>query len=144
MTQAANINRAFELEIERIGRAQRVLMVKVTRNVYRHIMNRWPVWSGYSKANNRISITGRPISRIEPTARILRKGAHVAKAGAVESSELSKLNRLLTEKGFGKRDRVIVIGNAVDYAADLGPAGASKGRIIYEEARQMGEGTRIS
>lgn len=129
MTQVAAINRAFELEIEKIGRARRLLTIRVARKTYKAIMRRWPVYTGFSKANNRISITGRKISRLEPSRRPSVRGALVAKAAAVQASQLAKLDQLKTEKGFGlKKGRIIIIGNSIDFNSEPYNVIASRAR----------------
>lgn len=126
----------FMMEVrKKFAAKERIVLVQSVRAAYEHIMRTWPVWSGYSKANNKISVTGRAVTSVSPQNRILKKGAHVAKAAQVQSTELGKLERI--EHNFGMKNRTIIIGNAVDYAADM-PASALSGREIYEQAAAIG------
>lgn len=111
---------------------QRVL-VKGVRAAFNHIMQSWPVWSGFSKANNQISITGRTIARTIPRERVAKKGAHLGDAAAAVTRGLAKLSRIKIQKG--NRPRVITIGNPVIYAADAGKVGSARGFQIYIAAR---------
>lgn len=115
------------------SKAVRNQLIRISREAYIKIMQQWPIYSGYSKANNRISITGRDIQRIQPSQRIARPNAHLAKAQSTRVAELAKLSRIRVE--FGKRTRRIIIGNAVYYAADAG--GSGRGVAIYESAARQ-------
>jgi len=128
---ADEIDRFFENFIGRVDKAERDVLVNVTRVAYKAIMRDWPVWSGYSKANNRISVTGETIGVVRPAKRVLKPGAHVGQAAATEASELSKLDGLGLNKT--QRPRIIVLGNAVSYAADVGQE-TGRGLAIYQNA----------
>lgn len=117
----------FEIDRAASGAARRRLTQTVTA-AYNYIMNAWPKYTYFSGANNRISISGRPISRIEPGERPTRKGALANKFASVRSAQLAKLKKIKMEKGKNRR---IFIGNAVDYAPDVGSiSGGPKGRGI--------------
>lgn len=116
---------------KRMAQEERKIIILGVRTAYNSIMEEWPVYSGYSKANNRISITGRTIRRVEPARRPSTQGALLAKAESTRVTELAKLARI--SERFGGRDRVIVIGNAVTYAEDVGFS-SGQGRSIYQRA----------
>lgn len=129
------VGRAFEQEVKaKMAEEERLVLISAARAAYLYIINSWPVYTGYSNANNRVSITGRDIKRIEPTIRRRVEGLYVGKAAAVHSSQLAKLSRI--ELNFGLRNRRIVLGNAVDYAAE---AGRGEGRAIYQQAAVVAE-----
>lgn len=130
--QIESLRREIELEVDKkITKRARNALVVATRAAYNHIMDTWPKYTYFSAANNRISITGRPISRIEPRERpkSRRIGALAGKFQAVRKAELDKLNRIRAER----KDRTIVIGNAVDYAPDVSFE-TGKGISIYNNA----------
>lgn len=131
------ISNAFEKEVKAaFVKEERRMLILGVRVAYQIIMREWPVWSGYSKANNRISITGRPIRKLEPSKRPLIKGALAGKARQVEASEITKLQRLT--KNFGFRNRKITIGNSVSYSGDVSFT-SGFGRAIYERAARQAE-----
>lgn len=141
-------NRALEAAIAREvdERVKRKLLAGV-RAAYNYIMEVWPKQTYYSAANNRISITGRDIARVEPRERPTQPGALAEKFVHTWNTELAKLDRLETEMiaRFGapakqKRNRVIVLGNAVDYAEDVSYE-PGKGRAIYNEAALIASAT---
>lgn len=124
----------LDFEVDKLAnRAVRRKMVATVKAAYNHIMSAWPKYTYYSGANNRISITGRPISRIEPRKRPTRKGALSDKFATVMSSELAKLKDLRIEKGKNRR---VFIGNAVSYAPDVG-YDPGRGREIYATAHSI-------
>ena len=58
-------NKEFELEVDRkLAFPAKEKVRDATIAAYTHISNVWPAYTYFSIANNRISITGRPISRI--------------------------------------------------------------------------------
>ena len=131
-TSVAFIEAAFAKFEKDMSITEQRFLVRATRAAYKHIMNAWPMWSGFSKANNRISTVGAPIRALVPAKRIAREGAHFAQAAATERSQLAKLSRLPISKK--PRARTITIGNTVDYAADLGDKGSARGFQIYATA----------
>ena len=130
---------AFKKEIKaKLETTVRNTLIAATRAAYLHIQSVWPVHSGYSKANNKISITGQPITHLEPAQRNWRAGSHVATAAAITSRELGKLSRI--EVKFGKRPRTIIIGNPVEYAAELSASRKKiSGTSIYEQAAKVAD-----
>lgn len=134
MTKVSEINRAFEEHFNKVEGVAREAQVKAVRKAYLYIMDSWPVFTGFSKANNRISITGRTVARMEPSTRPEGERALEGKAEAIKMSQLAKLDRLPLES----KNRVVVIGNSVSYAADVSFE-PGRGRQIYEEARQIAD-----
>lgn len=130
-----SFRRALEIEIsEKIDKNVSGVKVAIAKATLENIYSSWPVDTAYSLANHRVSITGRDINKVEPYTRPTEKWALLDKAIAVHEQELAKLDRI-SEKDS---DRTIIIGNAVEYAEDVGfEAGA--GRIIYDQAAAFGE-----
>lgn len=133
------VGKAFMLEVrQKAAEAERAVLIAAMREAYTHVMDSWPVYSGFSKANNRISITGREIRLIRPGSRKAIPGLYSQKAESVRSNELAKLSRI--ERNFGMRNRTLVIGNAVDYASDVGFQ-PGRGRVIYQQAASIAKAT---
>ena len=131
------IGDAFMLEVKRtFAEEERRILILAVGTSYRGILRDWPAYTGYSKANNRISITGRMVRRLEPAKRPTEEGVLFGKASRVENSELAKLSRI--SKNFGMRNRKIIIGNSVSYASDVGFT-AGQGLAIYMRAGKLGE-----
>lgn len=130
-----DFRRALEVAItEKVDGSMVEAKKAVTRSIFEHIYSTWPVDTAYSLANHRISITGQAINRVEPYTRPTEKWELLDKAIQVHESELAKLDRL-HEKDAA---RIIVIGNAVEYAEDVGfEVGA--GRYLYDQAAAFGE-----
>lgn len=133
---AKNINAAFSEFLKVVDKKENEITIAYIREAYTRIMDKWPVWTGYSKANNRISVTGTPIKRLEPSKRPKLPGALVGKAESVRQRELSKLAQLPLNKTH--RNRTILIGNSVPYAANFNFGGEAytgkSGLQIYTEA----------
>lgn len=126
--------KGFEKELEfemdsKISKTAQRAIIAGARVAYTQIMNSWPNHTFWSGANNRISITGRPISKVEPSTRPSKEGALAAKFSQVRASELAKLKSIEVKD----KDRLIVIGNAVPYAANVSFENA-KGVAIYANA----------
>lgn len=100
------------------GKVEQRLLAEGVRAAYKAVMREWPVYTGYSKANNRISVTGQPIRRLEPATRPTVPGALAGKAAQVETTELAKLDQLETNKTL--RNRTILIGNSAPYSSNVG------------------------
>lgn len=120
--------------------AERRILIHGVGAAYDHIMFNWPVYTGFSKANNRISITGQPITRVEPNKRPTKQmeGALVGKAEAVHASEKAKLARI--EQNFGMKNRRIILGNSVSYASDVSFE-PGRGVAIYAAAAEVAKQT---
>lgn len=134
--KAAKINKEIEEFIDKkLSLRAQDKMISAVRGAYEHIMNEWPKYTYWSAANNRISITGRDIKRLEPHKRPdpIRKGVLSGKFAEVRHSELAKLTKIRKQKRKDRKDRLIVIGNAVPYAADVG-FDPGRGIAIYGEA----------
>ncbi len=126
--------RGFEKELEfeldsKVSKTAQRAIIAGARAAYTQIMKEWPNHTYWSGANNRISITGRPISRIEPSTRPTRAGALAGKFAQVRASELNKLKDIKVKD----KDRLIILGNAVPYAANVSFENA-KGVVIYNNA----------
>ena len=132
-------SRQLEEEIEaKVTRTVRRTKIAAVSRTYKTIQAIWPTDTFWSKANNRVSITGRTIARVEPHQRPTESGALADKAAAVTASELSKLERIKAER----KSRSIIIGNAVPYAFDVGFR-PGYGAYIYQIAATMGRAEAI-
>ena len=123
----------LEDELTRVDEAEKETFVNTVKAAYEYIIANWPVDTYYSTANHRINITGRPVVRLEPSQKPSVSGALAGKAQAVHAAQLAKLDRLTAEK----KGRNVVIGNAVDYAPNVGGV-EGQGTAIYLEAARLG------
>ncbi len=80
MVDITSFRRAIDLEIERKMTipAQRAIK-DAAAAAYIFIAEAWPKFTYYSAANNRISITGRTINKVEPSQRPKEQGALIGK-----------------------------------------------------------------
>jgi hypothetical protein len=122
-----------------VTRTVRKTKIAAVRKTYIVIQQMWPVDTFWSKANNRISITGRPITQVEPRTRPEESGALADKARAVTVDQLTKLESIKAEH----KSRSIIIGNAVPYAFDVGFE-AGRGAFIYGIAAAQGKAEAIA
>jgi len=134
----AKFNRQLEFQIEKKVNERTLDKVRLSAQfAYEYIVDNWPVDTYWSLANNRISITGRDVVKLEPRTRPDTSGALVGKAQTENQKELDKLDRLTTDR----RQYNVVIGNAVPYAPDVPykkrniKAGNGGGRMIYQDAQ---------
>ena len=134
MTDVNAFNKALDFHIKKaIPKVTNDMVVLTVRFTYDIIFRSWPIDTGWSLANHRISITGTPITRLEPTKRPKGKGILVSKAQSNREAQLAKLDRVQP----GKK-RTILIGNSVPYAPDVGGKGSGLGRAIYASAAAEG------
>ncbi len=134
-SKVSGFRKEFELEVDRLmTKRVKNMHVSSVKAAYDYIMRTWPKKTYFSGANNRISITGRPIGRVEPRKRPTMPGALAGKFASTLRTEKEKLNRIKAER----KSRVIIIGNAVDYAPNVSFE-PGKGVRIYEEARALAE-----
>ncbi len=108
------------------------LVADTAEEVYRSILNLWPIDTAWSQANHRMNVGRNPARDfpLEPPTRPKGKGALLGEASTNENEQLAKLDTL----AFGDS---VLIGNAVPYAADVGRR-ASQGTRIYIEAAAIG------
>lgn len=111
-------------------------MKLIAERTYETIFLNWPADTFWSMANHRISITGRPIIRLQPATRPTQKGALIDKQESTRQSELAKLRGAKPARG-GTRRRVIFIGNSVPYARNVGFKNGL-GVTIYRNAAAEG------
>jgi hypothetical protein len=130
----AKFNRQLEFQIEKKVNERTLEKVRLSAQfAYEYIVDNWPVDTYWSLANNRISITGRDIVKLEPRTRPDESGVLEGKARVENQKELDKLDRLTTDR----RQYNVVIGNAVPYAANVGGQ-VGRGRSIYQNAATQG------
>jgi len=132
----AKFNRQLEFQIEKKVNERTLEKVRLSAQfAYEYIVDNWPVDTYWSLANNRISITGRDIVKLEPRTRPDESGVLEGKARVENQKELDKLDRLTTDR----RQYNVVIGNAVPYAPDVPykniKAGNGGGRMLYQDAQ---------
>lgn len=101
---------------------------------YKAIWERWPKYSYYSAANNRINISGGLVSQTLPKTRIASPGKHREFAEATFTNQISKVLGLDFPL---KQGRKITIGNAVPYARDVGFT-TGLGEAIYKQSLSIG------
>ena len=130
--------RPMEREIQKKVKDVSVTLVADTaEEVYRNVLNLWPIDTAWSQANHRMNVGRNPARDfpLEPPTRPKGKGALLGEASANENEQLTKLGTL----SFGDS---VLIGNAVPYAADVGgsPDRPNKGNgvRIYAEAAAIG------
>lgn len=136
MVDAEAFRKAMEFEIEAKVRKPTLTMKKnIIKYTYEAIFELWPNDTYWSASNHRISITGRPVFRLEPRKRPDKRGALINKSISVKSSELAKLKGLNTKNS--KPGRSIIIGNSVPYAVDV-QFEPGRGEQLYSFAASMG------
>jgi len=120
-------------EIQRKVKDVSVTLVKDTaEEVYINIFPLWPKFTFWSAANHRMNVGRNPARDfpVEPPIRPRTKGALTGEMASNRAEQLAKLDSL----GFGDS---VLIGNAVDYAVDVGFQ-ANNGTRIYFEAAAIG------
>ena len=91
----------------------------------------WPIDTYYSIANHKISLNGDPIGSPVPATRPDAEGSQLT--GRAESNKQRQLGKL---KAIKKSQVIVLIGNPVEYAADVGFQ-VSQGKAIYAEAARF-------
>jgi len=136
MVDANAFRKALDFEIEKKVRKPTLTMKKnIVKFTYEAIFEIWPNDTYWSASNHRISITGRPVFKLEPRKRPTKRGALVNKSISVKNGELAKLRGLNTKNS--KAGRSIIIGNSVPYAVDV-QFEPGRGEMLYNFAAAMG------
>lgn len=126
----------LEAEVDvKIRQRTKAMKLFVAEKAFDLINDKWPVWSGYSKANNRININSAE-QEVDPPERPMGnvvdiKGMLAELAIFNNAAELTKLD----PEAIRYTD-TIHIGNAVSYAADVGFEPGQGSHIYVESARE--------
>jgi hypothetical protein len=102
----------------------------VAEETLKGIDSAWPVFTGYSKANNRIVLGGGGNYPLDPPTRPRAAGALLGQAARNMAADLQILQT-------HKKPDVIGIGNAVKYAADI-QFQKGRGTLIYDQGGRAG------
>lgn len=117
---------AMNLPIEVAALAERL----VAEEILTGVVGAWPVWTAYSLANNRI-IEGPATSfPLDPPTRPSTAGALLGQAFRNNAADRREIRQHTTPG-------MVSVGNAVDYARDVGWID-NNGVLIYEEATKAG------
>lgn len=136
MVDVNEFDKALEFEVEKkLEKPLADMIHLMVSYTFKYIMAEWPTHTGWSAANHRINLNGRPITKVEPDERPSYKGALIDEVAINYAEQLNKLERLRTPL---KRDITVVIGNAVPYAPDVGFI-PGNGEAIYQAAADLAE-----
>ena len=102
----------------------------VTEETLKGIDSAWPVFTAYSKANNRIALGGGGNYPLDPPTRPRAAGALLGQATRNMGADLQLLRT-------HKKPGTIGIGNAVKYAADV-QFQKGRGTLIYDQGCKAG------
>lgn len=110
MTDLKRFRQAMQKQVKAVEKAVEDKHREVVSSFFKTVTRLSPVYSGYYKANHRISFDGL-VDRF-PAKRTTQKGAHFDQIETARANELAKLSSK-------KLPIVVTIGNAVDYALAL-------------------------
>ena len=135
MTNLTRWDRAMAKQMKAVEKAVQSQHLELVSVVYKAVLSLSPVYSGYYKANHRISFDG--LVELSPSVRTGVKGAHFDQIEITKANEVAKLS-------FKALPVVVTIGNAVSYAGAMeDPSGAGVTpvtgvRPVYANARILG------
>ena len=135
MTNLARFKRDLESAVSiRVDRASTILTELAARTAFQQLTTPgvWPIDTYYSIANHKISVGGEGIGPPNPSERPADEGVNLA--GKLASNRQVQLNKLKRLKKAATN--VVLIGNPVTYAADVGFQ-VGQGRAIYAEAARF-------
>ena len=134
MTDLRRFRQAMKSQIAAVEKAIEDRQRDVVSAFYKTATRLSPVYSGYYKANHRISFTG--LVELFPAKRTTQKGAHFDQIETAKANELAKLSSK-------KLPVVVTIGTAVKYALAMeDPSGGGVTpvtgvRPVYSNARAL-------